>query len=560
MVTGVLESKIRLCKPNLISECHPEWKDEKIQSLCRSYMGVKYVHEDGYKNLHCALCNHVNVSQLSCQSGEFRAFDIYRQFGTHSFALLLDINEKGGQEVGKLKVCDSGEIFDPFYKKCRSLTCLPGFVRRGRRCFMQNSAVEAPSSGSTDEPVISILTEFSESNVTYEHAAMPDFKNLSAGKSYNISDVSDVSDLASNSVGKFLNCLLISLADEDFVMLPNQSIFVPKYNRLYEPTSYYASDGSILVCTHFTSEHQTKFLPVLGYVTVVGLGISMFFLMLHFVAFCIVPDLRNLSGKNLVSQCVALFFAYFCFIVGQFESLSATSCTAFAFLTFYFFQVSFFWMAVMAFDVWRTLKMATTELRVSSGRQMKRFLVYTFFTWTTPLFLLTLLAFAQYTSLFSPPYRPGFSTPPCWFKQRRSLLVFFAAPLFAIMMANVLLFVASARMIVMTSNTSIKQQSKPQRRNFKLYLRLALLMGLTWTVGLVAGYTDFTFLFYAFVVLNTLQGLFIFIAFTCSSKVLGYLENKFKLSSRPREFKSSSNSATSGSAFSTKPTTLIIKN
>lgn len=560
----VLESKIRLCKPKLISDCDPSFKDEHVRSMCKAYMGTKYVHGgDGYKNVHCAICNNVNVTQLSCQSAELRGIDIFREFGTHSFALLLDINEKGGQEVGKMRMCESGEIFDPFYKKCRSLTCLPGFVRRGRRCFIQNSVAVPDPPSSTDEPVISIHTEFSEnnkSNVTYEHTAeipLPDLKNLSTGKTYNISELADIN---SNTVGKLLNCLLISLVDEDYVMLPNRSIFVPKYNRLYEPTSYYASDGSILVCTHFPTDHETKFLPILGYVTIVGLGISMFFLMLHFVAFCIVPDLQNLSGKNLVSQCVALFFAYFCFIIGQFESLSSTSCTAVAFLTFYFFQVSFFWMGVMAFDVWRTLKMATTELRVSSGRQMKRFLIYSFFTWMTPLFILTLLAFAQYTSLFSPPYRPGFSSPPCWFKQRRSLLVFFATPLFTIMLANVILFIASTRMIVMTGQTSIKQQSKLQRRNFKLYLRLALLMGLTWIVGLLAGYTDITFLFYAFVVLNTLQGLFIFIAFSCSSKVLGYLENKFKLTSRPGEFKSSSNSASSGSAFSTKPTTLMIKN
>lgn len=559
----VLESKIRLCKPNLVSECSPSWEDDDVQMMCQSYMGAKYVHGgDGYKNIHCAICNNVNVTHLSCQSAELRGIDIFRQFGTHSFALLLDINEKRGQEVGKIQMCENGEVFDPFFKKCRSLTCLPGFVRRGRNCFLPEGAKLPKPPTSTDKPLISILTEFSEnnaSNVTYERTddvIIPDLI-LSSGKSYNVSNVSDIS---TNAVGKFLNCLLISLGDEDFVMLPNQTIFVPKYDKLYEPTSYFAADGSILVCTHFTSEHDTKFLPLLGYVTIVGLGISMLFLVLHFVAFCIVPDLRNLSGKNLMSQCFALFCAYFCFISGQFDSLSVGSCSLVAFLTFYFFQVSFFWMAVMAYDVWRTLKMATTELRVSSGKQIKRFVAYSFFTWVTPLFILMILALAQYTDKFPPAYRPGFMRAPCWFKQRRSLLVFFATPLFAIMLANVILFIASARMIVMTGNTSIvSQQSKLQRRNFKLYLRLALLMGFTWVVGLVAGYADWPFLFYVFVILNTLQGLFIFLAFSCSSKVRGYLKNKFKLTSRTKEFKSSSASASSASAFSTKPTTLMIR-
>lgn len=202
--------------------------------------------------------------------------------------------------------------------------------------------------------------------------------------------------------------------------------------------------------------------------------------------------------------------------------------------------------------------MATTELRVSSGRQFKRFIVYSFFAWITPLFILIILAFAEYTDIFPSPYRPGFASSPCWFKKRRSLLVFFATPLFTVMLANVIFFISSSRMIVVTTQTSLKQQSKSQRRNFKLYLRLALLMGLTWVIGLIAGCIDAPFLWYLFVLLNSLQGLFIFIAFSCSSKVLSYLKNKFKITSRPKEFKSSSNSGTSGTALHTKPTTLTV--
>lgn len=553
VMPSLLENKIRLCKPDLISDCSTNWEDDEIRAMCRSYMGTKFVRGGrGYKNAHCALCNYENATRLSCQSGELRSI-LLRTFLPHSFALLLDINEKSGQEVGMVQMCESGEIFDPFFKKCRSLTCLPGYVRKGRQCLPQNSLSSSHVSETTENLEISYVESNSSNsnekkNGSHEQLLVaPDIKNFS-GQTYNVSE---------KTVGRFQNCLLISLVDEDYIMLPNQSIFVPKYNKIYEPTSYHAADGSILVCSHFEMK-QLKFLPVMGYVTVFGLGISMFFLLLHFVAFCIVPDLQNLSGKNLVSQCTALFCAYCCFIAAQFDSWNRTSCAAIAFLTFYFFQVSFFWMVTMAYDVWRTLKMATTELRVSTGKQMKRFVIYSFFAWITPLFILIILAFAEYTDLFPMVYRPSFSTHPCWFKSRRALMVFFATPLFGIMLANFILFISSSRMIVMTTQTSsIKQQSKTQRRNFKLYLRLALLMGLTWVIGFIAGSSDMPILWYLFVVLNTLQGLFIFIGFTCSSKVVTYLKNKFKISSRPKDFKSSSQTASSGSAYNTKPTNLV---
>ena len=44
-------------------------------------------------------------------------------------------------------------------------------------------------------------------------------------------------------------------------------------------------------------------------------------------------------------------------------------------------------------------------------------------------------------------------------------------------------------------------------------------MGLTWITGLVAGFVDLQPMWYVFVALNTLQGLVIFLAFTCTRKV-----------------------------------------
>lgn len=61
---------------------------------------------------------------------------------------------------------------------------------------------------------------------------------------------------------------------------------------------------------------------------------------------------------------------------------------------------------------------------------------------------------------------------------------------------------------------------------YRLYLRLALLMGISWVLGIVAGYVDMPELWIVFIVFNTLQGLFIFVAFTCSAKVRKVIRTK----------------------------------
>ena len=53
-----------------------------------------------------------------------------------------------------------------------------------------------------------------------------------------------------------------------------------------------------------------------------------------------------------------------------------------------------------------------------------------------------------------------------------------------------------------------------RRVGFLLYIKLSTLIGLTWAFGLVASILDMPSLWYPFIILNSLQGLFIFVLFT----------------------------------------------
>ncbi|GFT14265.1 g-protein coupled receptor Mth2 [Nephila pilipes] len=527
------DSEIRSCKLKLVSDCPPDWNDDDTRTKCRSYLGARFIRgKEGYRNIHCAYCNQQNLTLLSCKYKE-NTFVVTTPM---SLTLLLDINEGKGEEVGQIQLCENGEVYDPFFRKCRSLKCLPGYMKRDGFCVLRNASIGDSGSGDSStvlQPKIdeSEGKETSGTPVLLQFQVNPSrilnshFQNMTS-ISYNLSTLND--NILKENISILQNCLLISLADEDYVILPNKSAFIPKYDKVYQPASYYAADGSIWVCSFFTSNSETKFLSAMGYVTAVGLGISMICLFLHFIAFWIVPDSQNLFGNCLVSQCVSLFCAYACCIVNLRDDLKDVACSFIAFCTFYFFQVAFFWMGVIAYDVWRALKMATTKLRVSDSKQIRRFVIYSCFTWIVPLFLVCILALAEFTDLFPLQYKPDFAKPRCWFKRRRALLVFFATPFFLIMLLNIVLFALSSRIILMTSQISGKQQNQAQRRNFKLYLRLALLMGLTWIIGVIAAYAYNQILWYLFIIFNTLQGLFIFIAFTCSTKVWKCLYDKLR--------------------------------
>lgn len=72
------------------------------------------------------------------------------------------------------------------------------------------------------------------------------------------------------------------------------------------------------------------------------------------------------------------------------------------------------------------------------------------------------------------------------------------------MVLNFVFFMSSAFMICKTTvASSIKSSST--HRDYKLFVRLAILVGLTWIVGFIADYLNLNAVWYIFVALNAFQ-------------------------------------------------------
>lgn len=106
------EKFLRRCESDAISDCPPDYKDQQVVKLCKSYQGLLYSQDHGkvYRNAHCALCNGVDVGSLATAFGAYG----------FSFSGLFDIYNFRGP-VGSR--CDFDQAFDPYRKVCRPLTC-----------------------------------------------------------------------------------------------------------------------------------------------------------------------------------------------------------------------------------------------------------------------------------------------------------------------------------------------------------------------------------------------------------------------------------------------------
>ncbi|CAL4139132.1 unnamed protein product [Meganyctiphanes norvegica] len=270
---------------------------------------------------------------------------------------------------------------------------------------------------------------------------------------------------------------------------------------------------------------------ILSIVSFSCLLLSSVCLIIHLIVFFIVPDLKNLSGKNLASYSIALLAADVTLILGYFGEPGDIECFIIAILKYYFFLASFFWLVIMSSEICWTIRQSTKQLRIRKGSQRQKFLTYTVCGWLLPIPPLCMAVIVDtldtnYLNGFPLGMIPEFGKLNCWFGQPQALLVFFGAPLALTMFLCTFSFIYSARVVYQTKST-VRKSSSSHHKAFMLYIRLALLSGITWISGLVAASVNIVALKYVVVVLNAPQGLFILLAFTFTDKVRDGLQAKF---------------------------------
>ncbi|KAF8777002.1 uncharacterized protein LOC129974920 isoform X2 [Argiope bruennichi] len=125
----------RLCRLDYISSCPKIWTGDR--KACESYISVvKDSNNILYKNLHCAICNGVILSDIKCPT---RA---RRDFSPTLLYTLLDINKAFGANrifhpiyKPPLPSCPDGQLYDRYFRKCRTPVCAwRGYSVRNGKC------------------------------------------------------------------------------------------------------------------------------------------------------------------------------------------------------------------------------------------------------------------------------------------------------------------------------------------------------------------------------------------------------------------------------------------
>lgn len=241
-------------------------------------------------------------------------------------------------------------MYDPFASTCRVISCPPGsslsddgqcVARRWRSRGVNNDTPDGPSLSAVDD------------------------------------------DCAS----------WIQLDRSEYRLLSNESaVHVPLHGTTYGPDSYELGDNdTVHVCTAFGRNYSDAAPPAALRVDVVGAhlsvvlsAVSLLALAFQFSVYMSFPALRNTPGRCVVCLVVSLFVAQLLFVVVKLgRSVSRSFCFVQAVTMHAAFTAAFFWMNVMAFDVYRTFGAASPAAAAaassSSSGARRRFARYVTF-------------------------------------------------------------------------------------------------------------------------------------------------------------------------------------
>ncbi|XP_030583592.1 adhesion G-protein coupled receptor D2 isoform X2 [Archocentrus centrarchus] len=338
------------------------------------------------------------------------------------------------------------------------------------------------------------------------------------------------------------------------------------FTLMHNHTSSWSSEGCtvIFVGSSVTSclcNHTTNFAVLMNYLesqwspeeeliltklTFIGSGASLCALLVTLMLFTVldIPKSDRTSiHKNLF---IALICAQVILLCSGSAIHNKVACTLVAALLHLFFMAAFSWMLVEGLLLWSKV----VAVNLSEEQHMK---YYYLIGWGLPVLIVT-ITLASAPSKYS---ADGY----CWLSVQNGIIWGFAGPVIFIIMVNILVL---TRVVVITISTAKRRSimlamgASPVERAYeqiraavKAVLVLLPILGLTWLCGVLVPLS--IVMAYIFILLNSLQGLFIFLIYGVYNTEVRSTVNRIKERRKALNFSNCASSRPSSSVTNSRP-------
>ncbi|ESO88434.1 hypothetical protein LOTGIDRAFT_165558 [Lottia gigantea] len=331
-------------------------------------------------------------------------------------------------------------------------------------------------------------------------------------------------EVEENNSSASINCSgpMYEYNEHEYILIGNHSLELVEQKLRIDESQYYFK-GNVAVICHDEMELKDfqffKYDEIQGYISIVCTAISVFFLLVSLVIFAMFTELRTLPGKMTASLSGLLIIAQCLLYLPQ---MHVGVCKYVAAFTHFCWLSVFTWMNCIGGNMVITFH-PTLMLAHRALKENNAFWRYCVIALLGPLILCVVLLVLDVIE--GDHYHIRYGEINCvWMGDHYGFIFGFFVLVALTIVFNIICFCVTLYEIEKSMKTSDDITGrKRDRSRCHMYIRLSSVMGFSWIFGFVAVFGDIPVLWYVFIVLNGLQGVFIFISFTVNARTRGLL-------------------------------------
>uniref|UniRef100_A0A8C9PD89 Adhesion G protein-coupled receptor E2 n=1 Tax=Spermophilus dauricus TaxID=99837 RepID=A0A8C9PD89_SPEDA len=250
--------------------------------------------------------------------------------------------------------------------------------------------------------------------------------------------------------------------------------------------------------------------PVLSVITCVGLGVSLLCLVLAALTFLLCRAIQNTSTSLHLQLSLCLLLAHLLFLTAIDRTQPKVLCAVTSGALHYLYLASFTWMLLEGLFLFLTARNLTVLSYSSRNRLMRRLMFPV--GYGVPAAIVAVSAAAR-PHLYGTPAR-------CWLNPKNGFVWGFLGPACAISCVNMVFFLMTLCIVkskLSSINRDVSTLQNTKMLTFKAMAQLFIL-GCTWCLGVLQVGPMASFMAYLFTIVNSLQGVFIFLVYCLLSQ------------------------------------------
>ncbi|XP_058864016.1 adhesion G protein-coupled receptor E3-like [Acipenser ruthenus] len=257
------------------------------------------------------------------------------------------------------------------------------------------------------------------------------------------------------------------------------------------------SSFAVLMALDESQMQENVALTVINYIAVIASLVCLSLAIFTFIFCCSIHKANTTIHLHLS---VCLFLAHFLFLVGVSRTEKKVLCAVIAGLLHYLFTASFAWMCLEGVQLYLLVRNLNVVKYSSRQGLRRRYLLLA--GYGSPALIVAVSAGV---------FTEGYGTDTfCWLSHDRGFAWSFLGPVCVTIAVNTILFIAilwTLRSQMCGLNTDVSKVKDTRLLTFKAIAQ-CFIMGCSWILGFFQGLEFFRFVF---VIINSLQGPFIFL-------------------------------------------------